>query len=171
MLASLYAKLAAAALLLAFLVGLFLWGHHSGAAGVQAKWDAAKVVQQIAVAKAHADNDLHTEIMRNSYNALSAKYEAVLHAQVPAVADSVAAGVTAGALRLRDNAAACPGAVPEATARSRLVDAAATQALSDRVAAAIRIIRIGDAADKRERQLGAQVIALQAVLTAERQVH
>jgi len=172
MMASIYMKLAGAALILFLLMGIFLWGHHSGASSVQAKWDAAKVVQQVAVAKAQADNDLHAEMMRNSYNALNAHYQAILHEKVPAVADSVASGVTGGTLRLRDSSV-CPssGNITAATARSRALDAVATQALSDRVSTAIQIIRIGDAADTRERQLDAQIVGLQGVLNAERAYH
>lgn len=44
-LASIYAKLIGLALILLCLLALFLWGHHVGAAGVQARWDAAKAVQ------------------------------------------------------------------------------------------------------------------------------
>jgi hypothetical protein len=58
--------------------------------------------------------------------------------------------------------------VSEASARSRAADAASTQALTDRVTAAIEIVSIGDAADARERQLSAQIVALQEVLKAER---
>jgi hypothetical protein len=170
MMASIYMKLAGAGLILVLLGSLFLWSDHHGAARVQAKWDAAKVVQQAAVAKAQADNDLHAEIMRNSYNALNAHYEAILHEKVPAVADTVAAGVTSGIFRLRDNPV-CPSSsnVTAATARSRAADAAATQALADRVANSITAVRVGDAADARERQLDAKVTALQGILIAERQ--
>ena len=169
MLGTLYAKLIGAGLLLAFLGGLFLWGHHIGASSVQAKWNAAQIVQKAAVAEAQMHADAEATAMRDNFNALSAKYEKAVNAQVPAIADSVATGVTGGSLRLRD-AAVCPsgGNVTAATARSRALDAAATQALADRVANSIAAVRAGDAADARERQLDAQVIGLQGVLNAER---
>ncbi|MBT2142697.1 MULTISPECIES: hypothetical protein [unclassified Rhodanobacter] len=176
MLASIEAKLIAlAAVILLLVVGVSYYGHtryRAGQTAVQAKWDASQVAQQQAVAKAQAQNDIASAAMRDEFNALSAKYEAAVHAKAPAVADSVAAGVAGGSLRLR-NAGMCPGAgqVSAATARSRAADAAATQALVDRVAAAIRIVRIGDAADARELQLRAQVTGLQAVLAAERREH
>jgi hypothetical protein len=169
MLAGMYAKVIGVAALLLILLGLFLWGHHAGAASVQAKWDAAKVAQQIAVAKAQAHVDVEAETMRNSFNALSASYEAAVHAKHPAVADSVAAGVDAGTFQLRDDCQATARAgVSEATARSRAADAAATQAIADRVQAAIAAVRAGDEADRQNAQLRAQVIGLQDVLAAER---
>lgn len=174
MLTGLYAKLIAAAAVLALLAGGLLWfGAHEraiGAAGVQARWDEAKSVQAQAVAKAEADATNRVTTMRNQFDALSAKYEAATHAQAPSIADSIAAGVRDGSVRLRD-AGVCAGGdqVSAATARSRAADAAATQALADRTTAAIAAIRAGDEADARERQLGAQVIGLQGVLRAERE--
>lgn len=174
MLATLQAKLIAVAAVLTLLAGGLLWfGAHErgiGAAAVQARWDEAKSVQAQAVAKAEADATNRITTMRNQFDALSAKYEAATHAQAPSIADSVAAGVRDGTVRLRD-AGVCPGGdqVHAVTARSRAADAAATQALADRVQAAIAAVRAGDEADARERLLGAQVIALQAVLKAERE--
>lgn len=168
MFAGLYARLIGAGLVLSALVALFLWGHHVGAASVQARWDAAKAVQTAATERQAAASAQTTLTWTQQFAATSAHYEAVTHEPTLAVADSVAAAVAAGAVRLRDNAPACPAAVSIAAARSRAADAAATQALADRTAAAIDAIRIGDAADARERQLGEQVMALQAVLTAER---
>lgn len=173
MFTGLYARLIAfAALALLVVAGVGYYGHtryRAGQTAVQAKWDASQVAQQQAVAKAQAQNDIVSAAMRDEFNALSAKYEAAIHAQVPAVADSVSAGVSAGTIRLRDSAASCPGVVSDATTRSRAADAAATQAIADRVQAAITAVRAGDEADARERQLGAQVIGLQAVLAAERE--
>jgi len=169
MLAGLYAKLAAIAFAALILLGLFLWGHHAGASNVQAKWNASNLAQARAIADAQLQADVEAETMRNSFNALSSSYEAAVHAKHPTVADSVAAGVDTGTVQLRD-AAMCAGggSVSAATARSRAADAAATQALADRVQAAIAAVRAGDEADARERQLGAQVIGLQGVLAAER---
>lgn len=169
MLTSLYAKLAGFVLVLAALAGLFLWGHHVGAAGVQAKWDKAKLAQAVVVEKAQADNAAQATKWINSFSAIGAQYEATTHAQFRSMGDQVAAGVASGAVRLRgSDTGACRGLVPAATARSRAADAAATQALADRVQAAIAAVRAGDAADRREAHLDAQVIGLQGVLKAER---
>lgn len=162
-----------AALVLMLGLGVGAWyahhvGYESGRAAVQSQWDVARVAQAQAVAKAEAQAQANAAETTKKFNALSDQYEAAIHARAPSVADSVAAGVADGTLRLRDGTDVCPGDVSAATARSRAADAAATQALSDRVATAIEIVRIGDAADARERQLSAQVIGLQAVLKAER---
>jgi hypothetical protein len=169
MMASIYMKLAGAGLILVLLGGLFLWGDHHGAARVQAKWDAQKVVDAAAVAKAETNNALQTTAWQNAFNGQEVTYAKVLQTPAPTVAPTVSAAVTAGALRLRYSAV-CPssGDVSAATARSRTADAVATQALADRVTAAIAAVRAGDAADARERQLDAQVTALQGVLIAER---
>lgn len=144
--------------------------YDKGAASVQAAWDAQKLQDAGAVARAQAQNDVRSRLEIGVFSAVAQKYEDTLHAQPPSVADSAAAGVAAGTLRLRDDVAcsAGPGAVSEATARSRSADAAATQALADRVRTGIEMVRLGDAADERERQLDAQILALQGVLTAER---
>jgi len=164
-----YAKIAAIVLVTLILLGLFLWGHHVGAASVRAKWDAANASQSVAAVKASESARATENRQSNDFAGIASGYlQATTHAY-PSLADALPAAVAAGAVQLRDH---CPAVgssgVPEATARSRAADAAATQALVDRVAAAIRIVRIGDAADARERQLGAQVIGLQAVLAAER---
>lgn len=169
MLASIYVKLIGIVLIFLLFVGIFLWGHHVGASNVQAKWNAEKVSQQAAVAEAQLHADAESTAMRNQYNALSANYEATLHAQVPALADSVSSGISTGALRLRYSSP-CPstGGMSKITAASRAADAAATQALADRVASSISAVRAGDAADARERQLDAQIIGLQGILKVER---
>ncbi len=170
MFAGLYAKLIGAFMAMTLLAGLFLWGHCVGAGGVQAKWDAAKLAQSTAVVIAQSAADTKYDVQQTKFSALGATYEATTHAQVPAVADSIAAGITGGTVQLRDKPALCPtrGTVSAATASSRAADAAATQALADRVANSIAAVRAGDAADARERQLDAQVIGLQAILAAER---
>jgi hypothetical protein len=118
-----------------------------------------------AQAKLQAD---HTA-MENKFQALNAKYEAATHAKAPDVAGSVSAGITGGTLRLRDaEVCAADRQAAAATARSRAADAAATQALADRVAHSIASVRAGDEADKREHDLGEQVTALQGILEAER---
>lgn len=174
MFAGLTAKLIAVGAVLALLVGGLVWfGSHErdiGAAGVQAQWDADKAMQSAAATEAQAKNAAQALDWTRQFAAISSKFETTTHAQAPSIADTVAADVDAGRLRLRDGADVCPGggAAARATARSPAADAAATQALADRVQAAIAAVRAGDEADARERLLGAQVMALQAVLKAER---
>jgi hypothetical protein len=169
MLATLYAKLAALGLVLAALTGLYLWGHHEGATGVQARWDAAKAAQQAVADHQATASAQQTLTWTQQFSAIATHYEEAIHAPQPAVADAVGPAVAAGTLRLRDDApAVCRGQVSIAAARSRAADAAATQALADRLANSIAAIRAGDEADQRERALGQQIIALQAVLQAER---
>ena len=168
MLTGLYAKLIGLGLTLAALAGLFLWGHHAGAASVQARWDAAKVAQGAAVDRQAAKSAVQTLDWAHQFQTINSHYEGSAHEPTPAVADSVASAAAAGTVRLRDDANRCTGPVSVTAARSRAADAAATQSLADRTAAAIQIVRIGDAADARERQLGEQVKALQAIVRAER---
>lgn len=167
---SIYAKLAGAVLVLVALAALWLWGHHVGTASVQAQWDLSKAQQQAATANQRAASAQQTLNWTQQFAGISAHYEATAHETSPPVADATAAAVHAGTLRLSHDtdAARCAGAVPAATARARAADAAATQALADRVTAAIAAVRAGDDADARERQLGEQVKALQALLQAER---
>jgi hypothetical protein len=169
MMASIYAKLAAGALLLGACLGLFLWGHHVGATGVQAKWDAQKAVDAIAVAKVEAKNAATAKSQQDQFNALEAKYEQSQKVALPSIADATSASITGGTLELRD-ITVCPGSgnVTTATAASRAADAAATQALADRVTTAIQIVRLGDTSDARERQLDDQIAGLQGLLNAER---
>lgn len=166
---------AAIALALLLLCGVWYYGHTryvAGASGVQARWDDAKATQATAAVTA-SETARVTELQHaNDFAGIAAGYlQAQSHAY-PSIADALPAAVAGGAVQLRDT---CPethsGGVPEAAARSRAADAAATQALADRVQAAIAAVRAGDEADARERLLGAQVTALQAVLTAERKSH
>ena len=151
-------------------VGVVFWfGAHErgiGAAGVQAKWDAFKAAQAQVVAKQEASNAARYQSLTEKFNHVESQYEA--SNAIPSVAPSVAASVRDGSLRLRDSTDSCPGLVSVATARSRAADAASTQALADRIHAAIAAVRAGDAADAREHKLDAQVIALQSILRAER---
>lgn len=152
------------------LVAAFLAGGH-----VRATRDAATLANYKATAaqsavKAQAQFQADHTAMETKFNALSAKYEASVNAKPPAVADAVSAGVIAGTLRLRDaDVCTASNQAAAATARSRAADAAATQALADRVANSIAAVRTGDAADKREHDLGDQVIGLQGILKAERE--
>lgn len=166
MLGSLYAKLIAAGAVIALLAGGLLWlGAHErgiGAAGVQAKWDAAAATAKAASATQTLD-------WTKQFSAIGAQYEAASHVQAPSIADTVAADVRAGTLQLRDEPVqSCAGSVSAATARSRAADAAATAALAQRVADSIAAVQVGDAADKREADFRKLIEAQRALLTAER---
>jgi len=175
MITTLYAKLIAAAIVLAALAGAGFYLHHSGyesgKAVVQAKWDAEKLRQANVATKATAAARAHENAQAVSFSGIESNFlQATTHAY-PSIADALPAAVAAGTVKLRN---ACPIApasrgVSRATARSRALDAAATQALADRQIAAIAAIRAGDASDARERVLDAQIVGLQAVLVAERQ--
>lgn len=163
---SIQIKLIAFLVLLAALAGGLTWfGAHErgiGAAGVQAKWDAAIASAKVASATQTLD-------WTKQFSTIATHYQEQSHAQAHSIADTVAADVRGGTVRLRDEPAqACPGRVPGASASARAADAAATAALAQRVADSIAAVRVGDAADAREQQLREQVIALQAALRAER---
>ena len=164
-----YAKLAAIVLAALTMLGLFLWGHHVGASAVQEKWDKANASQTVVAFKASETARSTENQQANDFAGIASGYLQATNHAYPPLADALPAAVAAGAVRLQNDCPAAAGAgVSEATARSRAADAAATQALADRVQAAIAAVRAGDEADTRERQLGAQVIGLQAVLAAER---
>lgn len=169
MMASIYAKLIGAGIIVAFCLGLFLYGHHVGTDSVKAKWNAQKLVDAAAVAKVEAANAITAKSHQDQFNALEAKYEQSQKVVFPSVADVVSSGVAGGTLRLRDSTV-CPssGNVTATTAASRAADAAATAAIAQRVTDSISAIRVGDAADKREAVLDAQIIGLQGLLQAER---
>jgi hypothetical protein len=156
------------AALLAILAAGGLYLHHRWYDdGYQAK--SAEVATQDAKAKVAADK--RESAMRDAYNALANRYEQY-KADAQATHDSDVAALHAGTLKLQDRWT-CPG-VPAATARSRELDAAATQALAHRAAVeagAVRIVTIGYDADKREADLRAQVTALQGVVRADREPH
>lgn len=171
--ASITSTLITAGILLALLSGgAIVFGAHEraiGAAGVQAKWDLAKAHQTTLALKASESARGTEHQQATDFAGIEAGYlQATAHAY-PSISTDLPAALAAGTVQLRND---CPATdrsgVPEATARSRAADAAATQALADRVATAIEAVQIGDAADARERQLAAQVTALQALLRAER---
>jgi len=174
MLTGLQLRCAAVALLLMLIGGAWVdgdvHGHKTGAAGVQAKWDRAAAAQTVAAVTASESARVTENRQANDFAGIAASYLQANNHAYPSIADTLPAAVAGGTIKLRNDcpAAAAGGGLSEAAARSRAADAAATQALSDRVAAAVEIVRIGDAADARERQLDAQVIGLQDVLTAER---
>ena len=174
MLAGLYAKLIVFAVLLALLAGAGFYLHHrgavSGAARVQAQWDAAKATQaMVAITASEAARKTETA-QANAFAGITTDYlQANTHAY-PSLADAIPAALSAGTVRLRGTCPAAPasGGVSAAAAASLAADAARTQALADRQVAAVAVIRAGDAADARERKLGEQITALQALLLAER---
>lgn len=173
MITTLYAKLIGAAILLAVLAGAAFWLHHSGVesgkATVQAKWDAEKAAQVIAVAKAKDQAETKYAGQVTDFSKIDTTFQEQSHAQVPSVADALSAGFDAGAFRLRDNPVCSSGSYDKAAAASsRKLDAAATSALAQRVANSIAAIRVGEQADARERYLRAQVTGLQEIVRAER---
>lgn len=159
-------KLIAFLVLLVTLAGGLTWfGAHEraiGAAGVQAKWDTAITTAQVKSAKQTLD-------WTHQFSTIATHYQERTHAQAPSIADTVAADVHAGTVRLRDEPPqACPGRVSDASARSRAADAAATAALAQRVEDSIDAVRVGEAADKREADFRALIEAQRAILRAER---
>lgn len=174
MLASIEAKMIAfAALSMLVIGGAWYYGHtryEAGAAAVQAKWDAAKATQAAAAITASETARAIENRQANDFAGIASGYlQATTHAY-PSIADALPAAVAAGAVQLRNDcpAASAGGGMSEAAARSRAADAAATQALADRTRAAIAAVRIGDAADKREADFRALILAQRALLTAER---
>ncbi len=173
MFTGLQVKLIAAVVLLIAMAGAIAWfGAHErgiGAAKVQARWDAVSKAQATVAAKADVAARVKEHRQATDFAGIASSYLQATTHDYPSVANTLPAAVAAGAVQLRDNCPATRGGdVPGASAASRERDAAATQALADRVEAAVAAVRAGEQADARERQLGAQVTALQALLNAER---
>ena len=175
MITSVYAKLIAAAIVLAVLAAAGFYLHHSGyesgKATVQAKWDAEKLRQANVAIEATAAARAHENAQAVSFSGIESNFlQATTHAY-PSLAGALPAAVAAGTVKLRDACPVTPTScgVSEATARSRALDAAATQAVADRTQNAIAVVRLSDASDARERVLDAQIVSLQAILVAERQ--
>lgn len=152
--------------LIALAAGVALYGDHEraiGAAGVQAKWDKAIAAAKVTSAKQTLD-------WTQQFSTIATHYQEQSHAQAPSIADTLAADVHGGTVRLRDEPTqACPRGVSDASARARATDAAAAAAATQRLADSVAAVRAGDAADAREQQLREQVIALQEILQAERE--
>lgn len=130
--------------------------------------EAQHVAELATKASEAARNAEHRQAQ--AFDAITTDYiQATTHAH-PSLAGALPAAIAAGTVRLQND---CPethsSSLSEAAARSRAADAAATQALANRVQAAIAAVQAGDEADARERQLGAQIRGLQAVLRAERE--
>jgi len=170
----LYARLIAAGVLMLALVGGLLWfGAHErgiGAAKVQAKWDLANAAQTKLALDASESARNFERSQSASFSLISDTYlQATSHAY-PSIADALPAAVAAGTVRLRNDCHAIgSGGVPSAATGTRGVDVAAAAAATQRLATAVAAVRVGEQADARERQLSAQVTALQAVLRAERE--
>lgn len=169
MLSGLYAKLICLALITLMLVGLFLWGRHVGASSVQAKWDTANASQTVVAVKASEGARATENRQATDFAGIASGYLQATTDAYPSLSDALPAAVAAGTVQLRDT---CPahagGGVSQATADSRAADAAVTQALADRVANSIAAVSAGDAADKREADFRALIVALRAALTIER---
>lgn len=161
----------------AFVLGLAgavcWWGaheYHAGAASVQAKWDAASVAAAQQQAKNIAQAKATEEQQSSAFVGIDSDFQkAIAHVSTP---DPSIAGLLSGAVSLQP-IWQCPSAQPstgvsKAAAASMGRDAAATQALADRVQSAARVIGYADDADTRERILDAQLIAAQRLLQAER---
>lgn len=163
----LYFILAAIAALLG---GMALFGAHErgiGAAKVQAKWDLATAKQNVVTVEASEKARVTEQKQVTSFTGIEAGYlQATTHEPTPF---DLPAALAAGTLKLRNDCTAPdPRRVSRAASRSRELDAAATEAISKRVEAASTVVRVGHASDARERQLSAQVTALQSLLNAER---
>lgn len=157
-------RLYAALALIALLALGGWWLHHSGYASSKDDCEAAHAVTAAkAVASARAVEHQQT----TDFAGIGTDYLQATTHDYPSIADTLPAAVAAGTVRLRDD---CPASrdVSAASARSRGVDVAAAAAATQRLATAVAAVRAGDEADARERQLGAQVTALQSVLRAER---
>ena len=170
MILTLEEKLLSLLAVILFGAAAFLYGMHVGAVHKQEKWDAANARQTLVVLAQATATKAHDDKQAVTFNQIDRNYlEANAH-EYPSLAPGLPAALAGGTLQLRD---ACPapdpGRVSAATARSRAADAAATQALADRVKDSIAAVQAGDEADARERELDNRINALQAVLTAERQ--
>lgn len=168
-----YATLIGVLLMMIALLGGGWYAYHAGdkhgADRVHAQWDASKVSQANAAVKAATKNAATEHAQSTAFVGIESNYiEANNHAP-PSLSIDLPGDLAAGTVQLRDSPVyPAGGGVSEATVRSRTADAAATQALADRVANSVAAVRAGDEADKREQQLRNQVIALQAILTEER---
>ena len=166
----LYIIAAVVALLLAGMTWFGVHERHIGAAKVQAKWDIAVAAQNVVTVDASEKARKTEQLHAGAFDVIASNYlKATSHAETPF---DLPAALAAGTLRLRNDCPAPdPRSVPQATARSRELDAAYTSALAHRAenqARAIRVHDYGKEADAREITLRAQVTALQSILKAER---
>lgn len=140
MIASLYAKLAAAGLLLAVLAGGGFWLYHAGAASVQARWDAQARAEATAAQLQVDKSELVSQMVVDHYidrvKVVMAQ-SAVIVKQVPVYVTRQADArctVPVGFVRLHDAAAqgaalpASPGAAVDAPSGVALSAVAGTVA-------------------------------------------
>jgi hypothetical protein len=148
----LYALLATVAMALSFWAGWSWRGDRAeGAEARQQAGASAAVVEQINKARVTE----HTQA--DTMSTIGAKHEED-RAAAPAVADAVVADLRSGALRLRNDLAACHTDLLSQTAAGTLERDAATQRREE---FAGRVVRIGRDADD-------QLRACQAVIQADR---
>ncbi len=143
---------------------------HAGVVALQNKITAQAAADKFAAQKVQLENEVKTTNLQKQLDEANSLYEQSIQQPAVSVASSIAAGVADRTIRLRVPDQTCPAssAGSNITASARAADAAATQALADRVRYSIAAVRAGDAADKRESELDAQIIGLQTVLRAER---
>jgi len=148
----LYALLAAVAMALSFWAGWSWRGDRAeGAEARQQAGASAAVVEQVNKARATEHTQAETMVT------IGAKHEED-RAAAPAVVDAVVADLRSGALRLRNDLAACHTDLLSQTAAGTLERDAATQRREE---FAGRVVRIGRDADD-------QLRACQAVIQADR---
>lgn len=148
----LYALLAAVAIALSFWAGWSWRGDRAeGAEARQQAGASAAVVEQVNKARMTEHTQADTMAI------IGAKHEED-RAAAPAVVDAVVADLRSGALRLRNDLAACHTDLLSQTAAGALERDAATQRREE---FAGRVVRIGRDADD-------QLRACQAVITADR---
>ncbi|WP_457320439.1 lysis system i-spanin subunit Rz [Stenotrophomonas sp. P5_B8] len=147
-----YALIAVATLSLSFWAGWAWRGDRAGAA------TSAGISEQATAALAQVNESRTTEHMQaETMAAIGEKHEED-RAAAPSVADAVVADLRSGALRLRNDLAACHTDLLSQTAAGALQRDAATQRREE---FAGRIVRIGRDADD-------QLRACQAVIAADR---
>lgn len=170
MIVTLEEKLLSLAAVLLFALAMFLYGMHVGGHKVQAKWDVANAAQTVAaVASSEAARTAETK-HATAFNDATTHYLEVTRHVTPSLAQGIPAALAAGTLRLSGECSAPAGSgVSRATAASRARDAAATQALADRVKNSIAAVQAGDDSDAREQYLRARIELDESLLKAERQ--
>ena len=165
------------------IVAAVLWT--AATAYVGYRWESANNAQtlsdwkqqvddaKVTAAKVQTKNAQDQAALQTKYNDVEQNYEVLLQQQGPSIATATSTAIAAGSLILRDaGTQICPrsNAGDSATVAARAADAAATQALADRLSSSVAAVRAGDAADQRERELDAQIVGLQAIVIADRQV-
>lgn len=130
---------------LALIIAVYWTGHRAGASGVQAKWEAAKVVHASALL---AQEAAHRSTERKWGEATALLVESLRGAQeiLQDGYESTIADINSGALRLRGDLAGCRARVPKDTSPARGDNGASDSGLSGaRQSVVIRIGRDCDA--------------------------